>query len=765
MLFSKGGFALPTVLIASVVMLIIMATSVTSVVSIRTAIKSQYYEQLARAAGEAGVAYAKACLAKNGNVPQWTDAKPLTPSTDCAGNQLLQPQAQVLVVAGGGGGGGWLGGGGGGGGVVSNNAFSVSNQVYTVTVGAAGGAGAAGATGGTGGNSVFGSITALGGGGGGGRIADNSVSAAATGGSGGGGAGTIDGATTQPAAGANGTAGQGNKGGNGSSGASSGNGGGGGGASSLGGDANGTTLGAGSSGFGGNGYLSDITGSAYYYGGGGSGGRWGTGTVGVAGLIGAGAGGNNTGSGRAAGANTGGGGGGGGTTSAPGGAGGSGVVIVRYPANGSITATASNVTATTEGAYRIFRFTSSGTFTVSATANSSCPTDPRCSVVSNGALRSTFSVGLPTLNNEGEAVAIPNNGSVELVRPSDGTTWRTYKQPSVQAAVVPDFCSGQATSVLGWGNAVAATQQDQLTNASSAESITLTDEALSAGRVYFRKDFPITVADTYTLTSRTSSSQNTVDIYVDGTLRLTNTGTPTSASFTLNPGCHTITARLSNEDIIPRASTFTAVLQKSGGAPIVATDTSWRVSAGTTVHFSEKDYYRSASGWVTAQDSGTAQGFNANWTTATADATARALTGPASTGCGASCPANSYLFFKDTDDIVLASATRVRLSAVCDDSCVVYINGKSVLNSTGAGTISQQNLTLPIGTHSIAVRVSNTAVGQGGMGLSLYNLTTSAVISSSDSSWYVSNVNVSNASPVELYSYEDSFRPSPNDIP
>ena len=86
--FLKGGFALPTVLIASVVMLTILTVSVSSVAAVRTALKSQYYEQLAQVAGEAGVAYAKACLAKNGNVPQWTNAAPLKPNTDCSGVDL-----------------------------------------------------------------------------------------------------------------------------------------------------------------------------------------------------------------------------------------------------------------------------------------------------------------------------------------------------------------------------------------------------------------------------------------------------------------------------------------------------------------------------------------------------------------------------------------------------------------------------------------------------------------------------------------------------
>ena len=80
---SKKGFALPTVLIASIVMLTVLLVAITSTSSVRTALTNQYYDQLASAAGAAGVAYAQSCLNANNGVPQWTDANPLTPSTDC----------------------------------------------------------------------------------------------------------------------------------------------------------------------------------------------------------------------------------------------------------------------------------------------------------------------------------------------------------------------------------------------------------------------------------------------------------------------------------------------------------------------------------------------------------------------------------------------------------------------------------------------------------------------------------------------------------
>ncbi len=69
-------------------MLGVLLVSVVSTAAISTSLRSQSYNQIAKNASEAGVAYANACLAANGGVPMWSDAKPLAPGTDCAGNQL-----------------------------------------------------------------------------------------------------------------------------------------------------------------------------------------------------------------------------------------------------------------------------------------------------------------------------------------------------------------------------------------------------------------------------------------------------------------------------------------------------------------------------------------------------------------------------------------------------------------------------------------------------------------------------------------------------
>lgn len=81
----NDGFALPTLLVASVIMLTVLLASVTAVSSITGGINSQYYNQLAREAAESGLANAETCLRANNYSPTWTDAAPLRPFTNCNG--------------------------------------------------------------------------------------------------------------------------------------------------------------------------------------------------------------------------------------------------------------------------------------------------------------------------------------------------------------------------------------------------------------------------------------------------------------------------------------------------------------------------------------------------------------------------------------------------------------------------------------------------------------------------------------------------------
>ena len=77
----RRGFALPSVLIASVVMMIVLATSATAVTTTRTALRDQHYNQLAKEAAESGILMAEECV--NSGSTSWTN--PLRPSSNCSG--------------------------------------------------------------------------------------------------------------------------------------------------------------------------------------------------------------------------------------------------------------------------------------------------------------------------------------------------------------------------------------------------------------------------------------------------------------------------------------------------------------------------------------------------------------------------------------------------------------------------------------------------------------------------------------------------------
>lgn len=78
----QKAFALPTVLIGSVVMIIVMLAAITATVSVSNAINAQYYNKLSLEAGESGTAMAVSCIKQRGSVA-WTS--PLRPGTDCNG--------------------------------------------------------------------------------------------------------------------------------------------------------------------------------------------------------------------------------------------------------------------------------------------------------------------------------------------------------------------------------------------------------------------------------------------------------------------------------------------------------------------------------------------------------------------------------------------------------------------------------------------------------------------------------------------------------
>lgn len=481
--YTRKGFALPTVLIASIVLLMLLAVSVTATASVRTTIKNQYYAQLAQIAGEAGVEYAKACLAKSANVPQWSDANPLTPSTNCAGAQL------------------------------------------------------------------YGAV---------------------------------------------------------------------------------------------------------------------------------------------------------------------------------------------------------------------CPNDARCSVTVNGNVRSSFRVGLPALDAEGKATTIPNTGYVEVLRTSNSAVWRTYTQPSVQAAVVPDLCSGSAISAKGWGNAVKTTTQDTLTPVTSAQTISSVNGNLNAGSTYYRRDFTVNKTAVYSISAITPTGSDYARVYIDGLNVANAAGSLTTGTTTLDPGCHTIFVNLENVTIAPRGARFTAaVYETTSKAPLVTTDRSWRFTAGPTVHYSQPEYYAHSLLWTSVRDISAAPAISAAWSTAAASN--EPYTRWISTNqnnSGGNYPAASNTYFRDSRDFSFTASTEVKVSALCDDLCVVYIDGQPVTTATWS-TISTATLTLPAGNHRMGVRLYNAAIGASGLAVSLTRADGS-VVARTDTRWLAANFWESGAN--DYYSNDNSFVPSPSPV-
>lgn len=81
----QQGFALPTILITSVIMLIVLVSAATAASSVNAALDRDFYKQLAREAAESGIVRAVDCLKDNNYVAQWAIGSYLYPGTPCTG--------------------------------------------------------------------------------------------------------------------------------------------------------------------------------------------------------------------------------------------------------------------------------------------------------------------------------------------------------------------------------------------------------------------------------------------------------------------------------------------------------------------------------------------------------------------------------------------------------------------------------------------------------------------------------------------------------
>jgi alpha-tubulin suppressor-like RCC1 family protein len=90
------GFALPSILIASIIMLTVLVAAVSAASSISKAVDDQYYLRHAKEAAESGAARATACLNKDLSVAVWSqNSLPLKPNTNCDGSAITGASAYV----------------------------------------------------------------------------------------------------------------------------------------------------------------------------------------------------------------------------------------------------------------------------------------------------------------------------------------------------------------------------------------------------------------------------------------------------------------------------------------------------------------------------------------------------------------------------------------------------------------------------------------------------------------------------------------------
>lgn len=93
---SNYGFALPSLLIASFVMMTVLVSAASSASTVSKELDNQHYQMYAKEAAHSGRAYAKKCIDAGGIT--WTDAMPLRPYTDCAGSPLPGLSCPVTSV-------------------------------------------------------------------------------------------------------------------------------------------------------------------------------------------------------------------------------------------------------------------------------------------------------------------------------------------------------------------------------------------------------------------------------------------------------------------------------------------------------------------------------------------------------------------------------------------------------------------------------------------------------------------------------------------
>ncbi len=381
-------------------------------------------------------------------------------------------------------------------------------------------------------------------------------------------------------------------------------------------------------------------------------------------------------------------------------------------------------------------------------------------VSSNADVVSSFSVGMPTVDANGFAVTIPNNGYVQLLRSSTGIVWKTYSQPSVQPAVVPDLCSGAATSGLGWNNAVLVTYGTP-TNPAGAQPISILNSAVNPGPVYYRKDFNVSVAGTYTIKLRVDDWGS---LYIDGASvgSTYGAGTITSFSVTLSAGCHTMNVNSYNANATANGTNIAlSMTPVNSTTPLVVSDTSWRVTAGNTIPFNAPGFWTDPGSWPTVRDMQPSYTVNSGWAAASGDANSMTRWISPSFGYDGSgnYPASSYIAMRDTRTITVSSPTDVKVAYDCDDSCTILLDGNPIGNGVW-NSVQVTNLTLTQGSHSFGIILYNGSGGTGAM-LSVLRTSDNTMLTRTEANSWQTN-NAFSASAPSFSSYDANYSPTPS---
>lgn len=375
--------------------------------------------------------------------------------------------------------------------------------------------------------------------------------------------------------------------------------------------------------------------------------------------------------------------------------------------------------------------------------------------------RSGFSVNMPIVDAAGRAMTVPNTGYVEITRESNGAVWRRYNQPAVQSAVVPDQCSGTATSTLGWNSPVVVPAVAAFPEA-TAQAISIASGGVIPGPIYFRKDFTVTSPGTYNVYNL---GDNQGDLYIDGQLLSTSilySNNTDTKQVTLAVGCHTIVVKDTNYKILSNlnpASIMVAVTRVGSSVPTVVSDTSWRVAAGISRHFSEANYYADPASWVSARDMGPATS-NSSWSSASGDSGARILSTTFSYDGSGNYPASSYMLFRDNRAITVTTPTQVKIAYFCDNTCNIYLDGNLIENN-GIMSVNTATLTLSEGRHVFGVSLYNEN-GPSNFMFAALRTSDNAVLTSTDTTWASADAWTTTDSASSAYSYDNTFFPIPD---